>query len=94
MGPKGFEAVASSFAASNPAEGRVDRHVIAEMWTGARLLGALRQDEPEPTDQQLAEAAARLTGENGGVPPTVRTVEVAFGPSSVGHVQPYGGNAA
>jgi hypothetical protein len=87
MGSKGFAAVTPS-AVADPDENRVDRHVVATMWDGARLLGTLRQTDPNPPDQLLDEAANRLVAQNGGVKPTVRVVEVAFGPPSPGHVQP------
>jgi hypothetical protein len=74
--------------ASDPT--RVDRAIVATMWTGARVLGTLRVSDPNPPDQLLDEAADRLVAQNGGVKPTVRVVEVAFGPPSPGHVQPYG----
>jgi hypothetical protein len=89
---QGFEAVPS--AASDPAmtasdPTRIDRHVVATMWDGARILGALRVSDPNPPDQLLDEAADRLVAQNEGVRPTVRVIEVAFGPPSPGHVQPF-----
>jgi hypothetical protein len=85
--PSGFAVTAS--VAATPT-GRVDRHVIATMWNGARRLMSLTPADPDPTQLQLDLWADQLTADNDGVRPVVRVVEKAFGPPSPGHVSPYG----
>jgi hypothetical protein len=60
--------------------------VVATMWTGALIIQPVRG--APPTADELADIAAKLAPENGGVPPDVRVV--AQLPPLRGYVEPSG----
>lgn len=54
--------------------------IVATMWTGPKVVGAVDPAAP-PTQAQLDAMAVSLTPENCGVRPTVRVIEDATPPA-------------
>lgn len=56
------------------------RVVVAQMWTGARIVGRLADGDPDPTPEELDAIARDLLAEDprrqDGVLPNVRVLEI------------------